>query len=97
MEGRKLAPVCVTADATPLPLPVQMEVATDEAKTPIKQDTKKGKLRDYPCVVCCWEEGSAAASVSPLTCALWWSQVQHQLELRHAAADVGGAVCCLVE
>jgi hypothetical protein len=27
-----------------------MEVATDEAKTPIKQDTKKGKLRDYPCV-----------------------------------------------
>jgi len=27
-----------------------MEVATDEAKTPIKQDTKKGKLRDYPYV-----------------------------------------------
>jgi hypothetical protein len=27
-----------------------MEVATDEANTPIKQDTKKGKLRDYPCV-----------------------------------------------
>jgi len=26
----------------------QMEVATDEANTPIKQDTKKGKLRDYP-------------------------------------------------
>ena len=26
----------------------QMEVATDEASTPIKQDTKKGKLRDYP-------------------------------------------------
>ena len=25
-----------------------MEVATDECKTPIKQDTKKGKLRDYP-------------------------------------------------
>ena len=25
-----------------------MEVATDEAATPIKQDTKKGKLRDYP-------------------------------------------------
>lgn len=25
-----------------------MEVATDEANTPIKQDTKKGKLRDYP-------------------------------------------------
>jgi inorganic pyrophosphatase len=27
-----------------------MEVATDEANTPIKQDTKKGKLRDYPYV-----------------------------------------------
>ena len=27
----------------------QMEVATDESRTPIKQDTKKGKLRDYPC------------------------------------------------
>jgi len=26
----------------------KMEVATDEASTPIKQDTKKGKLRDYP-------------------------------------------------
>jgi hypothetical protein len=26
-----------------------MEVATDEPNTPIKQDTKKGKLRDYPC------------------------------------------------
>lgn len=26
----------------------QMEVATDEANTPIKQDVKKGKLRDYP-------------------------------------------------
>lgn len=26
----------------------KMEVATDEEKTPIKQDTKKGKLRDYP-------------------------------------------------
>merc|ERR1712216_871636 len=25
-----------------------MEVATDEKLTPIKQDTKKGKLRDYP-------------------------------------------------
>ena len=25
-----------------------MEVATDEELTPIKQDTKKGKLRDYP-------------------------------------------------
>ena len=25
-----------------------MEVATDEPLTPIKQDTKKGKLRDYP-------------------------------------------------
>ena len=25
-----------------------MEVATDEEMTPIKQDTKKGKLRDYP-------------------------------------------------
>jgi inorganic pyrophosphatase len=29
---------------------LQMEVATDEVRTPIKQDTKKGKLRDYPCV-----------------------------------------------
>lgn len=35
-----------------------MEVATDEAKTPIKQDTKKGKLRDYPCV----EWGEAPSS-----------------------------------
>jgi len=26
----------------------KMEVATDEAFTPIKQDTKKGKLRYYP-------------------------------------------------
>uniref|UniRef100_A0A7R9TQC2 inorganic diphosphatase n=1 Tax=Micromonas pusilla TaxID=38833 RepID=A0A7R9TQC2_MICPS len=26
----------------------KMEVATDEPLTPIKQDTKKGKLRDYP-------------------------------------------------
>jgi len=26
----------------------KMEVATDEELTPIKQDTKKGKLRDYP-------------------------------------------------
>lgn len=26
----------------------QMEIATDEANTPIKQDVKKGKLRDYP-------------------------------------------------
>jgi len=26
----------------------KMEVATDEKSTPIKQDTKKGKLRDYP-------------------------------------------------
>jgi len=26
----------------------KMEVATDEKLTPIKQDTKKGKLRDYP-------------------------------------------------
>ena len=26
----------------------KMEVATDEPHTPIKQDTKKGKLRDYP-------------------------------------------------
>eukprot|EP00959_Pyramimonas_sp_CCMP1952_P153976 3221336-Pyramimonas_sp.AAC.1 len=26
-----------------------MEVATDEKSTPIKQDMKKGKLRDYPC------------------------------------------------
>ena len=26
----------------------KMEVATDETLTPIKQDTKKGKLRDYP-------------------------------------------------
>ena len=26
----------------------KMEVATDEPSTPIKQDTKKGKLRDYP-------------------------------------------------
>jgi inorganic pyrophosphatase len=26
----------------------KMEVATDEEMTPIKQDTKKGKLRDYP-------------------------------------------------
>ncbi|CAG9463118.1 unnamed protein product [Pedinophyceae sp. YPF-701] len=26
----------------------KMEVATDEASNPIKQDTKKGKLRDYP-------------------------------------------------
>jgi inorganic pyrophosphatase len=26
----------------------KMEVATDEAYTPIKQDTKKGKLRYYP-------------------------------------------------
>merc|ERR1712146_115102 len=26
----------------------KMEVATDEECTPIKQDTKKGKLRDYP-------------------------------------------------
>ena len=25
-----------------------MEVATDEPHTPIKQDVKKGKLRDYP-------------------------------------------------
>jgi inorganic pyrophosphatase len=25
-----------------------MEVATDEQFTPIKQDTKKGKLRYYP-------------------------------------------------
>jgi len=25
-----------------------MEVATDEAFTPIKQDTKKGNLRYYP-------------------------------------------------
>jgi hypothetical protein len=27
----------------------QMEVATDEEYTPIKQDVKKGALRDYPC------------------------------------------------
>lgn len=26
----------------------KMEVATDEQHTPIKQDTKKGKLRYYP-------------------------------------------------
>lgn len=26
----------------------KMEVATDEPNTPIKQDTKKGKLRYYP-------------------------------------------------
>jgi inorganic pyrophosphatase len=26
----------------------KMEVATDESSTPIKQDTKKGKLRFYP-------------------------------------------------
>lgn len=26
----------------------KMEVATDEPYTPIKQDTKKGKLRYYP-------------------------------------------------
>lgn len=26
----------------------KMEVATDEPNTPIKQDTKKGKLRFYP-------------------------------------------------
>lgn len=26
----------------------KMEVATDEVLTPIKQDTKKGKLRYYP-------------------------------------------------
>ena len=32
-----------------LSLGAQMEVATDEPRTPIKQDTKKGKLRDYPC------------------------------------------------
>jgi len=25
-----------------------MEVATDEPSTPIKQDIKKGNLRDYP-------------------------------------------------
>lgn len=30
-----------------------MEVATEEANTPIKQDTKKGKLRDYPCAPAC--------------------------------------------
>ena len=28
----------------------KMEVATDEPYTPIKQDTKKGKLRYYPSV-----------------------------------------------
>jgi inorganic pyrophosphatase len=26
----------------------KMELATDETRTPIKQDTKKGKLRHYP-------------------------------------------------
>lgn len=26
----------------------KMEIATDEPHTPIKQDTKKGKLRYYP-------------------------------------------------
>ena len=26
----------------------KMECATDETTNPIKQDTKKGKLRDYP-------------------------------------------------
>ncbi len=26
----------------------KMELATDEVRTPIKQDTKKGKLRQYP-------------------------------------------------
>ena len=26
----------------------KMELATDEIRTPIKQDTKKGKLRHYP-------------------------------------------------
>lgn len=29
---------------------LQMEVATDEESTPIKQDVKKGNLRDYPYV-----------------------------------------------
>jgi hypothetical protein len=29
----------------------KMEVATDEPNTPIKQDTKKGKLRFYPYVI----------------------------------------------
>ena len=38
-----------------------MEVATDEPNTPIKQDTKKGKLRDYPCV----HRGALSAACQP--------------------------------
>ena len=43
-----------------------MEVATDEANTPIKQDTKKGKLRDYPCVA-----RPSAAAAPPPRAKLW--------------------------
>jgi hypothetical protein len=104
-----------------------MEVATDEASTPIKQDTKKGKLRDYPCVLApcwghleppdsrnqLWMQGlhtpmrrhsdvathtlrsqctGLEADRSPEARMHAMTQVQHQLELRHAAPDVGGTL-----
>mmetsp|Transcript_13390 Transcript_13390/g.44103 ORF Transcript_13390/g.44103 Transcript_13390/m.44103 type:complete len:284 (+) Transcript_13390:1246-2097(+) len=40
--------VCNFICEIPKETKAKMEVATDEPLTPIKQDTKKGKLRDYP-------------------------------------------------
>ena len=58
-DGKKISPwhdvPLKNADGTfnficeiPKETKAKMEVATDEKLTPIKQDTKKGKLRDYP-------------------------------------------------
>ena len=50
LSRRRFRRRCLIMTCRPplFPPPAQMEVATDEASTPIKQDTKKGKLRDYP-------------------------------------------------
>jgi len=54
----------------------KMEVATDEPSNPIKQDTKKGKLRDYPYNIN-WNYG-----MLPRT----WE------DPKHANADLGGVM-----
>lgn len=56
----------------------KMEVATDEEKTPIKQDIKKGKLRFYPYNIN-WNYG-----LLPQT---WEDPAHHSAEVDNAAGD----------
>lgn len=69
-----------------------MECATDEARTPIKQDTKKGKLRDYPYNIN-WNYGMLPQTWEARDCVAargcTFADAEQQ-DPGHASAELGG-------